>query len=267
MTLPSWASPDTACFKNSFCSLLASPAFSESLPKARPKAASTFRAWSMSNRSTRADVLPFDQPDFQIAQESADGQPKIVPDHHDALHLAPIALPQGLHQFGMLFVFLRMQPLLELVEDDQHLLARWNALTTAQRRQRLFQAQPVGQGRTAFPQAVQQPGFCLLGGGLHVNGDHCTGQAGQQSRLNQRRLAAAGWPVNEAHRERVVSIRLLDPGLPEADTVGQTISIPWPRQQFEEEVGIVGVEGPQSFRHDLDWLADRSRRRVAGSRV
>ena len=100
-----------------------------------------------------------------------------------------------------------------------------NALPTAQCRQRLFQTQVVGQGRTALAQAVQQPGFRLLGGRFDVDGDHVVGQPGQQARLHQRRLAAPGRPVDQAHRERVVGVRLLDAGLPEPDAVGQSVPI------------------------------------------
>ena len=126
---------------------------------------------------------------------------------------------------------------------------------TAQCRQRLFQTQVVGQGRTPFAQAVQQAGFRFLGGRFDVDGDHVVGQARQQPRLHQRRLAAAGWPVDQAHRERVVGVRFFDAGLPEPNAVGQSVPITRAGQQFEEEVGIVGVEGPQAFRHDLDRLA------------
>ncbi len=130
-----------------------------------------------------------------------------------------------------------------------------NALAPAQGRQRLLQAQVGGQGRTAFPQAVQQAGFGFLGGRFDVDGDHVVGQPGQQARLHQRRLAAARWPVDQAHGERVVGVRLLDAGLPEANAVGQSVPVARAGQQFEEEVGIVGVEGPQALRHDLDGLA------------
>ena len=77
---------------------------------------------------------------------------------------------------------LGVQPLLELVEDDQHLLARRDALAPAQCRQRLVQAQVVGQAGTALPQAVQQPGLGLLGGRLDVD------------RRSRRRPAGAAAP-------------------------------------------------------------------------
>src|SRR5438270_232014 len=80
-----------------------------------------------------------------------------------------VALPQGLHQFGVRFFLPGVQPLLELVEDDQHLFAGRNPLSPAQGRQCLFQAKVRGKGRTALPQAVQQPGFRFLGRGFEVN--------------------------------------------------------------------------------------------------
>ena len=65
------------------------------------------------------------KPNFRVPQKSADGQPEIVSHHDDALDPAPVALPQGLHQFGVLVVSFGMQPLLELVQNDHHLLARF----------------------------------------------------------------------------------------------------------------------------------------------
>ena len=80
------------------------------------------------------------------------------------------------------FLPLGVQPLLELVQDDQHLLARRQALAPAQRRQRLLQAQVAGQAGTALPQPVQQPGLGLLGGRLDVDGDHVARTAGAAAR-------------------------------------------------------------------------------------
>ena len=57
-----------------------------------------------------------------------DRHPEVVAHHDDALHPLAVALPQGFDQFRVFIDRLGMQPLLELVEDDQHLLARRNAL-------------------------------------------------------------------------------------------------------------------------------------------
>jgi hypothetical protein len=57
---------------------------------------------------------------FKFSQEPSHGHPEIISYHDDALHLAPIALPQGLHQISVLIFLPGVQPLLELVEDDQN---------------------------------------------------------------------------------------------------------------------------------------------------
>ena len=146
MTLFSWAKPGHRLVQETPsvpCSI--SLGFSGSLPNARPNAASTFRAWSRSKRSTKATVPAFEQPNLQISQKPADGEPEVVAHHDDALHPPAVALPQGLHKFRVLLLLLGVQPLLELVEDDQHFLAGWNALAPAQRRQRLFQPRLAGR--------------------------------------------------------------------------------------------------------------------------
>ena len=67
-------------------------------------------------------------------------------------------------------------------------------------------------------------------------------------RLRPSASAPAGWPIDQAHAERAVRARLLEPRLPEANAVGQTVSIARSGQQFEEEIGILGIKGTQSFR-------------------
>ena len=96
-------------------------------------------------------VVTFNETNFQFSEETTDSQPKIIPNHHDALHSSSVTLPEGLHQFGVLFFLLRVQPLLELIEDDQHLLADRNALASPQCRQRVFQTQVVFEACTTFP--------------------------------------------------------------------------------------------------------------------
>jgi len=70
----------------------------------------------------QGDVLTGRQFDLQIGHEPARGEPEIVPHHDDRLEMFSIALSQGSDQFSALLTPLGMQPLLELVQDDQHLL-------------------------------------------------------------------------------------------------------------------------------------------------
>ena len=118
-----------------------------------------------------------------------------------------------------------------------------------------LQRQIVGQSRTSLPQTVQQPCFCFPSRGFDVHGDHIVGQMGQQSRLHQRRLAATARPIDEADREGAVGIGFFDAGLPEPDTVGQSIPVSRAGQQLQKKVGVMGVKGSQAFRHNLDGLA------------
>ena len=86
----------------------------------------------------------------------------------------------------VLLFLLRVQPLLELVQDDQHLLARRDALAPAQGRQR-FRCRSPGFAwqvpAAPLPQAVQQPGFRLLGRRLDIDRNHVVGQPRQQPAL------------------------------------------------------------------------------------
>ena len=50
--------------------------------------------------------------------------PEIIPHHHDRLDMLAVALPKGGDQFRVLLTPLGMQPLLELVQDQQHLALR-----------------------------------------------------------------------------------------------------------------------------------------------
>ena len=97
-----------------------------------------------------------------------------------------IAMPKSGDQFGVLLTSLGMEPLLELVQDQQHLPLRWQDATPSQVRQRIDQPQSSGQFRTRLTQALEQPGFGLLGGCLDVDRKDVLAQPGQQSRLDQR---------------------------------------------------------------------------------
>ena len=67
-------------------------------------------------------VLPWSKLDFQIRHEPGRRHPEIVPHHHDRLKMLAIALPQGGDQFRVLLTSLGMEPLLELIQDQQHFL-------------------------------------------------------------------------------------------------------------------------------------------------
>ncbi len=68
-------------------------------------------------------VVGFQESNFKLLHEPSCSHPKIVPHHDNALHPFPIAVPQGFDQFRVRLVLFGMKPLLELVEDNENLLA------------------------------------------------------------------------------------------------------------------------------------------------
>src|SRR5262245_1556864 len=85
-------------------------------------------------------VFSLHDANFQRLHEPADSQPEVIPHQDDALQPLAIALPQGLHQLGVLFSPLGMEPLLELAQHQQHLLVRFKEPPLPQRRQSLDQS-------------------------------------------------------------------------------------------------------------------------------
>ena len=75
---------------------------------------------------------------------------------------------------------------------------------------------------------------------------------GSKPGLHQRRLAAARWPVDQPDGKRLVGVALLDLCLPKANAFGQAVAVARAGEQLEEEVGIVGIERPQTFGNDLN---------------
>ena len=76
---------------------------------------------------------------FKFSHKPGGSHPEVVPHHENGLHSLAIALTERLHQFSILSV--GVKPLLELVHDEQYLLARRNALTPTQQGQRVRQVQ------------------------------------------------------------------------------------------------------------------------------
>ena len=74
---------------------------------------------------------------------------------HDGLDVLAVALPQGGDQFRVLLAPLGVEPLLELVEDQQHLLARREHATSPHGRERIDQTQSRRAGRGMPSAAVR----------------------------------------------------------------------------------------------------------------
>ncbi|HEX3657036.1 MAG TPA: hypothetical protein VHV55_14570 [Pirellulales bacterium] len=149
--------------------------------------------------------------------------------------------------------------MLELIDDDQHLLAGLAPLISMQSGQRVLEAHFLVYAGAPHSQAMQQPGFGFVCGGLDMDGDYIARQPGEQTGFHQRRFAAAARPVNQAHRERRL-VLVLDSMLPKADALGQAVFVPRTWQQIEEEISVVSIERPQAFGDDGQSASNRGRR-------
>ena len=168
-----------------------SPDFSGSLPNARPNAASTFLAWSRSKRSTAAVFWPCTRSISSSRMNRVTAIQKSSRTMTTHCTRPPSHCRRACTSSVFSSSFLACSHCSNWSRTISTFLPDRNALPSAQCRQRLFQTKVGRQGRTAFPQAVQQASLRLVGGGLDVNGDHLVGQPRQQARLDQRRLAAA----------------------------------------------------------------------------
>ncbi len=96
-----------------------------------------------------------------------------------------VALPQGLHEFR-LARGLGVQPLLELVEDEDHFLACGQSLAAPQPGEGFRQGKSSGQGGTQPCQRLERADLGLVRRGLDVGRKHVAGQAQQKPGLHQR---------------------------------------------------------------------------------
>ena len=119
---------------------------------------STRRACEQVEQVDRGRVLALDEADLQVPHEPGRRHPEVVADHHDRLDVLAVALAQGGDQLRVRLVPPGEQPLLELVEDQQDLLARPQNPPPPQRGQRVDQVQPGGKIGTDLAQCPRAAG-------------------------------------------------------------------------------------------------------------
>ncbi len=187
-------------------------------------------------------VIPLEQSDLQVSHEPAGGEPEIVPHQHDGLEMLAVAVPQGGDQLRVLLAPAGVEPLLELIQDQQHLMLRRQDAAPPHVRQRIDQTQASWQFGTDLVEALEQPGFGLIQSRLDVDRQDLLAQPGQEAGLDQRRLAATRRAVDQSDLEGQVGVDPLDLPLPELDAIRQAIPVSRSGKQFQEEVGIMGVE-------------------------
>ena len=178
MTLPSWASPATAWSRNASCSLreLGRPLGQDPVGPAERR--EHLAGVPQVEEVDHGEFSLLDQADLQVPHEPGRRHPEVVADHHDRLDVLAVALPQRGDQLRVLLAPPGEEPLLELVEDQQHLLAGRERPAPPQRGQRIDQVQSGGQVGTGLAQAPQQPGLGLLRRRLDVDRQHVLAPAG-----------------------------------------------------------------------------------------
>ena len=158
-----------------------SPTFSGKLPIGPAECRQHLPGMARIEEIDGSDVLPFEQSDLQVPHEPAGGHPEIIPHHHDRLHMLAVALPQGGDQFRVLLTPLGMEPLLELIQDQQHLPPGRQARDPCRKlASESTSPDSSRQFRTDLAQALQQPSFRLLRGRLDVNRQDVLAEPGQE---------------------------------------------------------------------------------------
>ena len=154
--MPSWAKPDTACSRTPFglCS------FRRCSPEVCRRPAQTPPALSWRDPGRRDRPTHVFCPSTSRISRSRKNRLTAIQKSSRTMTMhctrPPSHCRRACTSSVFCFFLLGVQPLLELVEDDQHLLAHGNALPPAQCRQRFFQtpgcrARPdsVSAGRSA----------------------------------------------------------------------------------------------------------------------
>ena len=145
MILPSCASPFTDSSRKSFWSLdicrriLGKPA-------ERPaKCHQHLPGMVTVEEINGCRVLPFEKGDLQVPHEPGRRHPEIIPHHHDRLEMFAVALTKRGDQLGVLLAPLGKEPLLKLVQDQQHFALWRQDAAFSQFRQRINQPRSSGQ--------------------------------------------------------------------------------------------------------------------------
>ncbi len=201
------------------------------------------------------DVVPGDEPDFQLRREVRDRHPEIVADSKNALQPLAVALSQRAEQVAAFKVGTSVQPLFELVKHDEDLSFVRYPAAAPQSGHRLGQIEVGRQMRIVFSQSLEEARFCVERRGFDVQARDSGIESRDHAGLQKRRLSAAARTVQQADAKGAVQIRFLDAGLPKPHTFGESVAITRARQQLEKEAGVSAVERPQPLGDDRDLCA------------
>ncbi len=244
---PSRASPRTERSRNRSCSAVGSPA--GSAPIGAAEGAEHLAGVAGVEEVDGRRVQTLDLRDLQALHEPRDRHPEVVADQKQALHAPAVALAKRVGERAVARASGRVEPLLKLVEDDEHFLAA-DTPRGAEAFKDLGQRCVGGDLGVVDPQGAEQPRLGLARRRLDVDRQHVIAEPGDQPRLDQRRLARSRRAVHQADRQPLVGCGPVELPLPEAEALGQPRAVARAGQELEEEVSVAGLEAPQPLRHD-----------------
>ncbi len=169
------------------------------------------------------------------------------------MQAAAVALANRLQKLGARIIEVVVQPLLELIENDQYLGFRRVCGSFAKGGGCLGQAGTQRQAGKLPSKGREQASFGAIGRGFDVNRHDVRGQPGKQPCLHQRRLAAPRWTVDQADGKRPGRVGCVDAGFPCADRFGHALAVARAGQEPEEEIGVLDVESAQAFGDDANF--------------
>ena len=109
-----------------------------------------------------------DEIDFKLHHEAAEGEPEIVADEQQALHACSVALPEPLNEFASLGLASSVEPLLELIDDQQQLGAFCRTTAAAEGGKAIGEGSVGRQLRIAAYEFSEHTCFRSIGCSFHI---------------------------------------------------------------------------------------------------
>jgi hypothetical protein len=162
---------------------------------------------------------------FQLLQKPRDGEREIVAHQEQRLQCHAVALPQCFPQRGLRFAVVNVQPLLELVDDEQQLRFAGPRPLLPYADGQVVQAQcVVAVGNLACqapPQAVLEVGRA----GIDDDRLNSLVEPRNDASPQQRGLAAATGTEQHTHAKCIGRIGRCNPSLPKTNALGHAVPI------------------------------------------